>query len=60
MITEDRNARIERLRREDAEFADEVRNLSPAEIRSELFRFGLGFLFGLVCLVIGLVIYRSL
>ncbi|MBK5530284.1 hypothetical protein JFT91_21520 [Pseudomonas sp. TH08] len=60
MTLEERVARIERLYREDAELADEIQGLSPAEIRSELFRFSLGFLFGLAFLTIGLIVMRSI
>ncbi|OOH79382.1 hypothetical protein BK673_12895 [Pseudomonas fluorescens] len=58
MYREDPEARVERLRREDAEFAEEAKGLSPAEIRSELFRFGMGAVFALVVITIGTMILR--
>ena len=60
MTLEERVARIERLYREDAELAEKVPDLSPAEIRSELFRFSMGALFALVMLTLGTIILRWL
>lgn len=60
MTLEERVARIERLYREDAELAEEVPDLSAAEIRSELLRFGMGALFALVMLTLGTIVLRSL
>ena len=60
MTLEERVARIERLYREDAELAERAQDLSPAEIRSELFRFSMGALFALVVLTLGTIVLRSL
>ncbi|CAI8818494.1 DUF3040 domain-containing protein [Pseudomonas sp. IT-347P] len=60
MYIEDPKARAERLRREDAEFAEEAKGLSPAEIRSELFRFAMGAVFALVVITIGTIVLRSI
>lgn len=60
MTLEERVAIIERLYREDAELAEKVPDLSPAEIRSELFRFSMGALFALVMLTLGTVVLRWL
>jgi hypothetical protein len=60
MYIEDPKVRAERLRREDAEFAEEARGLSPAEVRSELLRFGLGAVFALVVITIGTIVLRSI
>lgn len=59
MYTEDPKTRVERLRREDAEFAEESKGLSPAEIRSELFRFAMGAIFALVVITIGTLVLHS-
>ncbi|MFJ4544703.1 hypothetical protein ACIP1X_13970 [Pseudomonas sp. NPDC088885] len=60
MKTETREALMERLRREDAAFAEDGLNLSKAEIRLLVTLFSIGALFALVCISIGIAVSRWL
>ncbi|MCF4994699.1 hypothetical protein GIW70_13455 [Pseudomonas syringae] len=60
MEIEDRSARLKRLYREEAEFAEDSPFLSDADVRTTLLLLGIGALSALACISIGIAVVRLL